>query len=161
MEIIVLGEFWEFTLNYEENCGGGIYFWWFWGFWAGVHVSPLRWGDSFVCILCVWRNVLSIGWVLWGITAEPIPQIHSGKHTCKLRPLLPYVAKYLRHFPLMCCWGLVRKCICKIWEIISGCTWWVIIAVYGPRSPQNKLWVYGEVCWAGGVGINRYDLQHC
>jgi hypothetical protein len=34
MEEFVLGEFWGFTLNYEENLGGGILIWWFLRFWA-------------------------------------------------------------------------------------------------------------------------------
>jgi hypothetical protein len=42
----VLGEFQEFTLNYEGNSFGGIWFSDFLGFYSGFHVGTLRRGDT-------------------------------------------------------------------------------------------------------------------
>jgi hypothetical protein len=39
MELFVLGEFRDFTLNCEENSKGGILNWAFLRFWSGVHVG--------------------------------------------------------------------------------------------------------------------------
>jgi hypothetical protein len=42
----VLGEFWGFTLIYEEIFNGGIGNWTFLKFYSWFHVVPLRRGDS-------------------------------------------------------------------------------------------------------------------
>jgi hypothetical protein len=39
----------DFTLNYEENCFGGILNWGFSEFWAGAHVGLLRRGGDRCC----------------------------------------------------------------------------------------------------------------
>jgi hypothetical protein len=50
MDFCVLGEFGGFTLNCEENLGGGISIWDFFGFWSWVHVGALRRGDRQLCL---------------------------------------------------------------------------------------------------------------
>jgi hypothetical protein len=54
----VLGEFSGFTLNYEENCLGGIGIYSFLEFWVRFHVKVLRRGDSIVFILGVLSQFL-------------------------------------------------------------------------------------------------------
>jgi hypothetical protein len=46
MENVVLGEFWDFVLNYEENKFGGIWIWVFLGFCSMFHVGLVRRGGS-------------------------------------------------------------------------------------------------------------------
>jgi hypothetical protein len=46
LEKLVLGEFRESTLFYEENFIGGIYFGRFWGVCSWFHVGALRRGDN-------------------------------------------------------------------------------------------------------------------
>jgi hypothetical protein len=41
-----LGEYWVFTLIYEENWNGGILNWAFLGFYSGFYVGLLRRGDK-------------------------------------------------------------------------------------------------------------------
>jgi hypothetical protein len=48
MEEFVLGELWDFTLNYEEKLNGGIEIWVFLGFCSGSHVEVLRRGGHLV-----------------------------------------------------------------------------------------------------------------
>jgi hypothetical protein len=50
MELYVLGEFRDFTLNCEENSKGGILNWAFLRFWSGVHVGGRRRGGQFVLL---------------------------------------------------------------------------------------------------------------
>jgi hypothetical protein len=58
MENYVLGEFSGFTLNCEENFGGGILIWAFLGFCSWVHVGSLRRGGNVV------RFEVELGWFL-------------------------------------------------------------------------------------------------
>jgi hypothetical protein len=48
MEEIVLGEFRDSTLIYEENYNGGIKIWAFLGFCSGFHVEVMRRGGTVV-----------------------------------------------------------------------------------------------------------------
>jgi hypothetical protein len=51
MEKLVLGEFYGFTLIYEENLVGGIGIWCFLEFYSGFRVRVLRRG-TIVCSFC-------------------------------------------------------------------------------------------------------------
>jgi hypothetical protein len=58
MDKCVLGEFVGFTLIYEENLFGGIWFWCFLRLWAIIHVEVGRRGGTRVHI---WGNLRVLG----------------------------------------------------------------------------------------------------